>query len=78
MRNRGIELCILPDATSSAGPADGADMNEKAQFAIETWHTEREDDSTVVGATGVPGKQLPSAMAAAHADLAQRCQTVHR
>lgn len=63
MRNRGIELCLLPSVSEhSAGGEPGTRLPVSALCTTS-------DDERVLAAQGVPGHALTHAMATAHAEL---------
>ena len=69
MRNRGIELCLLPPHDELASPVPAASVS------ITDEHAELRQ---VLGLAGVPGGAVPAAMAAAHAAVAAHAGQRHR
>ena len=83
MRNRGIELYILPES-QEAGVQGQLILTAAAQDrasglkAIIPQLDTCSDDERVAGALGLPGTVLPRAMAAAHAQLVALSSASHR
>ena len=72
MRNRGIEIFLLPeDPAASAGIVGG-----KRQLAAGNLHGQELE--AALGYEGIPGQALPHAMAAAHAEVAAHAAQRHR
>jgi midasin len=68
MRNRGIELFLLPPHDELAAPAPSVDVGADEHAELRQ----------VLGLAGVPGGALPAAMAAAHAAVAAHAGHRHR
>ena len=71
MRNRCIELCLLPD--------DSAETFGEAAVAAEGAGRPRLEDDLLacLAAEGVPGQLLPAAMVAAHCAVATYAAQAH-
>ena len=82
MRNRGIEIFLLPEqAEQEAAPAPAAAAALQGPAAAEQQQqqqAEHADLQQVLALAGVPGTALPAAMASAHAAVAAHAAQRHR
>lgn len=78
MRNRGIELFLLPpEAEAEAGPGAAAQL-AAAPPAGAPAQQQQQEAQQVLALAGVPGSAVPAAMAAAHAAVVAHAAQRHR
>ncbi len=74
MRNRGIEIFLLPEATQQpAGPGSA----QAAPTAAAALQADKELE-VALSCEGMPGTGLPHAMAAAHSEVVAHTMQRHR
>ncbi len=73
MRNRGVEIFLLPESISPASSA-----SHPSSASSPPHQQQHEDLQLALGAAGVPGWAMPAAMAAAHAEIAAAAAAAHR
>ncbi|GAB4814208.1 hypothetical protein N2152v2_001254 [Parachlorella kessleri] len=72
MRNRGIEIFLLPaDPRAPAGPLNGSSLPAAGNLHAQ-------ELEATLGYEGIPGRALPHAMAAAHAEVVAHAAQRHR
>jgi len=72
MRNRGVEIFLLPESISPASSA-----SHLSSASSPPHQQQHEDLQLALGAAGVPGWAMPAAMAAAHAEIAAAAAAAH-
>ena len=88
MRNRGIELFMLPDpyqltplpqaAPPQTLPASTPDPEAAASSAADAYSSVAGELEGVMAADGVPGREPPACLAASHLQLVRQGTKLHR
>ena len=77
MRNRGIEIFLLPQQEGTPAPA-AEQQGAAAPLSLQEQLTQHGELQQVLALMGVPGSSIPAAMAATHAAVAAHAAQRHR